>query len=144
MTQEKKQPGLGTQGGTFAIDAIRQSYMGERRCIAVPEWKWPATGEPMELWFGPITPSDMEKVDDRNPKNHLERSLLLMVATATDKGGKPLFQFGDVKHLKDTTEFTVLQRVFDFMLSSILDKDEAEKKIEEDPTSAGASSSPSG
>ena len=129
-----KKPDLGTQGGTAAVDAIRQSYMGERRCITVPEWKWPQTGEPMDLWFGPITPSDMEKVDAHDPSNNLERQLLLLVTTATDEGGKPLFEFGHIKHLKDITEFTVLQRVFDFMLSSWLDKADAEKKVDGDPT----------
>lgn len=143
MASPKTKPDLATQGGTAAIDAIRQSYMGERRSITVPEWKWPKTGEPMDLWFGPITTSDMEKVDAHNPKNNLERQLLLLVSTATDEGGKPMFEFGHIRHLKDTTEFTVLQRVFDFMLSSWLDKEEATKRIAEDPTSDGASPSPS-
>lgn len=132
-----KEPDLATRQGKRAIDMIRETYMGEKKCIRVPEW-----GD-LDLWFGPITPSAMEKVDDRDPKNNLDRQLLLLISMATDEGGKPLFQFGDAKYLKDTTEFTVLQRVFDFMLSSWLDKDEAEKKIKEDPTSAGDSNSQS-
>ncbi len=140
---EKKETDIASRGGTRAIDVIRQSYMGERRCIAVPEWKDPQTGEPLSLWFSPITPSAMEKVDDRNPKTNLDRSLLLLVQMAQDEGGKPLFQFGDVRHIKDNTEFTVLQRVFDFMFSSLLEKMDAEELIKSDPTSGGASPSPS-
>ena len=143
MPPRTKKPDIASRGTTRAIDVIRQSYMGERRRLTVAEWKDQRTGEPLDLWFSPITPSAMEKVDDRNPKNHLERSLLLLVQMAQDEGGKPLFEFGDVKHLKDNTEFTVLQRVFDFMFSSLLEKADAEKLIAEDPTSDGASSSPS-
>ena len=138
---KKPTPNVATRGGTRAIDVIRDSYMGERRSITVPEWKDRKTGEALTLWFGPITPSAMEKVDGRDPANNLERSLLLMVTTATDEGGKPMFEFGDIRHLKDTTEFTVLQRVFDFMLSSWLDKADAETAVKENPTSDGASSS---
>lgn len=133
----RKEPDLATRQGTRAIDRIRNSYMGEKKCINVPEW------DDLDLWFGPITPSAMEKVDDRDPKTNLDRQMLLLVGMATDEGGKPLFEFGDVKHLRDTTEFTVLQRVFDFMLSSWLDKKDAEKKIKKDPTSAGDSNSQS-
>ena len=131
---KKPTPAVAAPGGTRAIDVIRNNYMGERRSITVPEWGG------LALWFGPVTPSAMEKVDDRDPANNLERSLLLLVTMATDEGGKPLFEFGDVRHLKDTTEFTVLQRVFDFMLSSWLDK---ETSVKTNPTSAGVSSSPS-
>ena len=141
MPQQAKGKGpkkpVATRQGTRAIDQIRNRYMGERRSIVVPEW-----GD-LELWFGPVTPSAMEKVDDRDPASNLDRSLLLLVMMATDEGGKPLFEFGDVKHHKETTEFTVLQRVFDFMLSSLLEKAEAEKLVAKDPTSVGALSSPS-
>lgn len=133
----KKDAGLATHQGKRAIDRIRSRYMGDKKCITVPEW------DDLDLWFGPITPSAMEKVDDRDPKTNLDRQLLLLVSMATDEGGKPLFQFGDIHELKDTTEFSVLQRVFDFMLSSWLDKKDAEKKVKEDPTSAGDSNSQS-
>lgn len=139
----KKEPELGTRGGTRAIDMIRHSFMGERRCITIPEWKDPITEEPLDLWFGPVTPSAMEQVEERNPENNLARQLLLMVAMAQDEGGKPLFQYGDVKPIKDNTEFAVLQRVFDFMMASWLQKEDAKKKIKEDPTSDGDSNSPS-
>jgi hypothetical protein len=86
----------------------------------------------------------MEKVDGYDPKNHLERSLLLLVQMAQDEGGKPLFESGDIRHIKDNTEFTVLQRVFDFMFSSLLEKIDPEERIKSDPTSDGASPSPSG
>jgi hypothetical protein len=140
---DTKETDTASRGGTRAIDVIRHSYMGERRCITVLEWKDPQTGEPLDLWFSPITPSAMEKVDDRNPKTNLDRSLLLLVQMAQDEGGKPLFEFGDVRHIKDNTEFTVLQRVFDFMFSSLLEKVDAQQRIESDPTSGGASPSPS-
>lgn len=138
-----KKTDVASRGGTRAIDVIRHSFMGERRCITVPEWKH-LNGDPLDLWFFPITPSTMEKVDDYDPKNNLERSLLLLVQMAQDEGGKPLFESGDIKHIKDNTEFTVLQRVFDFMFSSLLDKVDAAERIESDPTSDGVSASPSG
>ncbi len=137
MPPKKKEPQLATRGGTRAIDMIRQNYMGERRCINVPEW-----GD-LDLWFGPVTPSAMEQVEERNPENNMARQLLLMVTMAQDEGGKPLFQYGDIIPIKENTEFSVLQRVFDFMLSSWLEKGEAKKKIKEDPTSDGDSNSPS-
>ncbi len=140
---QKKEPQLATRGTTRAIDAIRSSFMGERRCITIQEWKDPITGEPLDLWFGPVTASAMEQVDERKPETNLARSMLLLVTMAQDEGGKPLFQFGDVKTLKDTTEFSVLQRVFDFMFSSLLEKGEAKEKIKEDPISDGDSNSPS-
>ena len=111
--------------------------MGERRCITIAEW------DDLDLWFGPVTTVSMEQVDARDPKNNLERSLLMLVTMATDEGGKPLFEFGDIHTLKTTTEFAVLQRVFDFMLSSWMEKAEAKNRIAEDPTSGGGSSSPS-
>lgn len=123
-----KTPDIATRQGTRAIDMIRRNYMGERKSIVIPEW------EDLELWFGPVTPSAMEKVDARKPENNMDRSFLLLVTMAQDEDGKPLFEFGDVKYMKDTTEFTVLQRVFDFMLSSFLEKEDAEKKVNEDPT----------
>lgn len=133
----RKKPDIASQGTTRAIDQIRQRYMGERKAITVPEW-----GD-LEVWFGPVTTVTMEQVDERKPHNNLERQLLMLVTMATDKGGKPLFEFGDREYLKSETEFTVLQRVFDFMLSSWVEKAEAEKRIAKDPISDGGSSSPS-
>ena len=98
-----KEPDLATKQGKRAIDMIRDTYMGEKRCITIPEWKDRRDGEPLSLWFGPITPAAMEKVDDRNPKTNLDRQFLLLVSMATDEGGKPLFEFGDVKQLRDNT-----------------------------------------
>ena len=81
----------------------------------------------------------MEAVEARKPKNHLEKQLILLVNMATDKGGKPLFEMGDIHHLKKNCDFVVLQRVFGFMLSPFIDQEEADKEVAENPTSATAS-----
>ena len=128
MPRRQREPDVASQQGTRMIDTIRQHYSGERRCITIPEW-----GD-AELWFPPITSAVLEEVEERKPKSNSERQILMLVATATDTGGKPLFQYGDVTHIRSECELAVLQRIFDFMLSSWVGKKEAEKKVNEDPT----------
>ena len=126
--RKPKEPDIASRQGTRMIDTIRQHYSGERHCITVPEW-----GD-AELWFPPITSAVLEAVEMRDPKTNLDRQMLMLVNTASDKGGKPLFEYGDIHHLRQECELSVLQRVFDFMLSSWLNKQQAEKKVNEDPT----------
>ena len=134
---------VASRNGTNAIDVIRKRYMGERRCLVVQEWfdedRYP---EGLPMWFPPFTANLMGQIEDRDPKNHIERQMYMMVLTATDEGGKPLFRMGDVHHLMESCEWNVLQRVFDFMLSSWVSKEEATEMIEKDPTSGQSSPSP--
>ncbi len=129
--------------GMRAVDVIRKRYMGERRCLVVQEWfDEDEYQKGLEMWFPPMTGNVMEQVADREPKNDFERQLMLMVLTATDEGGKPLFRMGDISHLRERAEWSVLQRVFEFMLSPWITKEDADKMIAEDPTSGRNSPSP--
>ncbi len=127
---------VASHNGTRAVDVIRKRYMGERRCLVVKEWfDEDKYKEGLVMWFPPMTGNIMEQVADREPKNDFERQLMLMVLTATDEGGKPLFRMGDTSYLRQEAEWSVLQRVFEFMLSPWITKEEADKMIAEDPTS---------
>ena len=131
----KKQPGVASHKGMRAVDLVRNRYMGKRRCLVVKEWVdeelYP---EGLPMWFPPITIDTMQAVEVRGPKDNLERQLLMMVLNATDEGGSPLFQVGDVHVLRTETEYSILQRIFDFMLKSWVTKDQALKMVAEDPT----------
>ena len=137
-----KTPHVASHKGMRAIDVIRKRYMGERRCLVVQEWfdedEYP---KGLEMWFPPITSNIMGQIEERDPKNHIERQVFLMVLTATDEGGKPLFQMGDIHALAESCEWSVLQRVFEFMLSPWITKEDADKMIKEDPTSGQSSPS---
>ena len=141
--QRKPSDDVASHQGMRAVDVVRKRYMGERRCLVVQEWfdkdHYP---KGLLMWFPPITGTIMEQAASREPKNDFERQLMLMVITATDEGGKPLFQMGDLHALREQGEWGVLQRIFDFMLSSWLTKEEAAKMIGEDPISGQSSPSP--
>jgi len=132
-----KKKDLASRRGMKAVDLVRKRYMGERRCLVVKEWVdeefYP---DGLEMWFPPITMNTMQEVEARDPKDNLERQLLLMVLNAVDEGGKPLFNTGDTHALRNETEYAILQRIFDFMLSSWVTKEDAVKMVADDPTSA--------
>ena len=97
----------------------------------MPEW------DNMDLYFGPMTVADIEAIEERDPKSGHERNLILLVHKAKNADGKPLFQMGDVHHLKTEADWIVLQRVFAFMFETALSPEEAREKIDSDPTSGG-------
>ncbi len=138
-----KTPHVASHRGRRAVDVIRKRYMGERRCLIVQEWfdedLYP---DGLEMWFPPITGNLMQEVEARDPTNNFERQLVLMLLNATDKGGKPLFEMGDKDALMKSGEWSVLQRVFEFMLAPWITKEEATEMIERDPTSGQSSPSP--
>lgn len=137
---------VASHNGTRAVDVIRKRYMGERRCLVVKEWfDEDRYKDGLVMWFPPMTGNVMAQVADREElKTDFDRQLMLMVLIATDEGGSPLFRMGDVAHLKEQAEWTVLQRVFEFMLAPWMTKEDADKMIEEDPTSGRNSPLPTG
>lgn len=116
-----------------AVDIVLAHSKEERRAIVVPEW------DNLELWFGKITVSDLQTVAGLDPRDVHERNLMLLCLKAQDKEGNKLFALGDSPLLKREADWSILQNVVEFMYRKILSsKEEAAKKLEEDPTSGSA------
>jgi hypothetical protein len=114
------------------IDQIRAAFRRAKRSLAMPELGG------LVFWFGPVTPADMQAVEDRKPKDHHDRNLILLIHKAESETGKPLFQMGDLHYLKTECDYVVLQKVVNFMFDTITDE-EAKTAVETDPTSASVS-----
>lgn len=97
-----------------AIDIIRQASQTARRSIEIPEWRDP-DGHPLVLWFGRLTAADLQAIEERQPRDHHERNVLLLIHKAQDEGGQPIFEFGDRLALLREADFVVLQRIIAFM-----------------------------
>jgi len=115
-----------------AIDIVRASSAKARRSIVVKEWGG------LEIFFGKITVSDMEAVEERDPKTPQERNLILLCNKAQDSEGHPLFDKGDIHFLRTEGDFVILQRVFNFMFESAYNLAEAKAELAKNPSSASA------
>jgi len=115
--------------GTRPIDVIRRCSSSVKRSITIPEW------EDLTLYFGKITIADWEGVEAREPKSDMERNIYLLISMAKLENGTPAFATGDKMFLTNEADFTVLQRVINFMFQSVYESvQEAERAVEENPT----------
>lgn len=122
-----------------AIDSIAKRHQGLRRPITVPEWAGP-DGEPLTLYFGPLTTADMDDVaarlrkddgiDAEHPAREHDRRLGLLIMKAEDEDGNRVFEWGDMIQLREKAEWHVLQRILAFMYGSALPGKNAEERAE--------------
>ena len=121
-----------------SIDFIEESYTSARRMIEVPEWE--EDGKPMQLWFPPLTSADMGKVSEIDAKDRFHENCYLIVLMAENEDGSKRFALGDNVVLRNRADFIVVQRVVNFLYSThVMSEKEAQKAVEENPTSASAS-----
>ncbi|HEY2825253.1 MAG TPA: hypothetical protein VGI83_06885 [Gemmatimonadales bacterium] len=121
-----------------AIDRIRQKFTSALRPLVIPE-----LGE--TYYFGPLVAADMDAVRKSVEGKDVDEATLnlnLLVEKAMDAAGHPLFQAGDIEHLKRNLDWAVLQRIIGFMYQSTLTPMEAVKAVEaSDPNPSGSASS---
>lgn len=129
------------------IDKIKKRHAKVRRSIEVPEWG--AT-----LYFGPLTPNDMEAAVARmrdeglDPAMHeTHKRVTLLFLKAEDEEGNSVFEFGHRVEFMEKVEWAVLQRVVAFMYAASFSDDpvidlESAKKKSKKTRGSSASSSP--
>lgn len=124
------------------IDTIKKRAEKGRRSIEVPEWD-------VTLWFGPLTPNDIQAVRDRlldegkDPERHrTHERVTLLFAKAENEEGERVFDYGDRIAFMEHVEWAVFQRVMAFLYGSALTTlEDAKKKSEK--TESSDSTSPS-
>jgi hypothetical protein len=117
------------------IDIVRRQRQATRRELRIPEW------ENQRLFFSRLTVNDMETVGARDSKSTLDRNLHLVIVKAELEDGTPAFQTGDLPLLKREADFTVVQRIIDFMFaaaSGLPGSEEEADRIAQDPISGSA------
>jgi len=129
------------------IDTIKKRAVKGRRSIEVPEWA-------VTLWFGPLTPNDLQSVRDRlmdegkDPEKHrTHERVTLLFAKAENEAGERVFDYGDRIDFMEHVEWAVFQRVMAFLYGSALGDvrtlDDAKKKSAKTEISASTSRSES-
>lgn len=114
------------------MKAILEHISNERRSIVMKEWGG------AEVWFGKLVANDMLSVEERSPKNHIERNLILLTMKAENKDGTPLFGVGDLHALKSRIPWTQLSALIAFMYESMaMGGKEAAAAVAENPPSSG-------
>ena len=120
-----------------SIDFVEESFVSARRLYEVPEWI--EDKKPMQLWFPPLTSEDMGRLADLESKDRFHENCQLIALLAEHEDGTKRFALGDSMVLRNRADFIVIQRVVNFIYSShVMTKKEANKAVEEDPTSASA------
>lgn len=129
------------------IDTIKKRAEAGRRSVHVPEWD--AT-----LWFGPLTPNDIQAVRDRlldegkDPERHrTHERVTLLFAKAENEEGERVFDYGDRIAFMEHVEWAVFNRVMAFLYGSALGEvrtlEDAKKKSEKTENSDSTSQSES-
>lgn len=124
------------------IDQILQAGRDRRRSVTIPEWGG------LELFFAPLTTSDMIAVRERlvdlhgeEPAKHEEeRRVLLLIQKAQLPDGSKAFDWGDRLHLQEA-DYVGMQKALACMYGNLLTLEDAKKKSEETESSSSVSSS---
>ena len=82
------------------------------KCIEVEEWL--LNGEPLKIFFTPMTVKDQKKIGQRHPNFHenlfdAEVQMHIIIPKALDEKGDQLFDFGDKNWLSQRESSVVLR-----------------------------------
>jgi hypothetical protein len=128
---------MASKNGSRPIEVIKSRYQQSRQSVEVREWS--DTGEPLVVFFSPISSADVDKARslarnrDDNASDALENCYLL-VTKAEDEAGEKLFGLGDAMALYRQGGYLTVQRVVNQMYLTSLKAKEARQAIDEDPT----------
>lgn len=92
------------------MERVRQSYSSVPQRILVPEWADEA-GNPMEVFFTPITGIDDQTIEAREPKSNAERLVYRLILKSRDDAGRALFRWTDAPVLLKEVPYELLARV---------------------------------
>lgn len=119
---------MSESSGPRLIDHIRQQFHAARQSILIPEWG--REGDPLEIFWTPLTAHESESIKVRAPKSEADYNLLVLMSKARTSEGGPLFELGDRYMLETEADYTVIVRVVNAMLAPILSVDDAKKNSE--------------
>ena len=135
--------GVHAPGALRAIERIRRAYPTAPQRLVVPEFPDDA-GNPLEIFYFPKTGLDEQKIEAREPKDHIERFAYTLILKALDDAGKPLFQWGEAKRLMQFMPAEVLGNLA-LIIAGIRPNgtqpthEDLKREIEQDPTCVDAS-----
>jgi hypothetical protein len=117
-----------------AIDRARKAFHGVgRQRHEVPEWPDEA-GQPLEVFFTPLSQADLEALSVQSPKTVYEEHVYLLITKLRDDQGQPLFDYRDKQALMTEVESSVILRLKNaiWATSSIQTVDEAKAILGQD------------
>lgn len=128
--------------GEQAINCVLRGWDGRRRAIAIPEWP-DATGQPLVLYFGPMTEAEYRFVTtpEMQARGMTERWIAMLIHKAELENGSLAFERGHADYLSTKALWPVIQRVVDFMYAA--GKEGEATQPATDPTSGRSVGSPS-
>jgi hypothetical protein len=92
-----------------AIDRIRRLERANRRSMECPWWE-------MTVYWRPTTLADYDMVEERKPRNGVERMILILIHKLESENGDRLFDWGDKLYLMREVEAVHLQDIADQVL----------------------------
>jgi hypothetical protein len=117
-----------------AIDRARKAFHGVgRQRVLIPEWA-SEEGEPLAVYFTPLSQADLEALTVQAPKSPYEEHCYLLIAKLRDEQGQPLFDFRDKHSLMTEVESSIILRLKNLIwsTSSIATVDEAKQVLGDD------------
>jgi hypothetical protein len=128
------------------LERVRQSYSSVPQRILVPEWA-DEQGNPMEIFYTPITGIDDQTIEAREPKSNAERLVYRLILKSRDDNGRALFRWNDAPVLLKEVPYELLARVVLRIMGIAASGlgptvEDAKAELEADPNYISGSSSP--
>lgn len=99
----------------------------QRVCVLVPEW---GDGEPLEIFAGPMTCYDLDRIQKKHKdfltSQSIEGMVDLIILKAENKGGEKLFTLEDKPHLM-REPLSVVARVSNDLIGSVASIEDQQK-----------------
>jgi hypothetical protein len=92
------------------LERVRQSYSSVPQRLLVPEWA-DEEGNPLEIFYTPITGIDDQTIEAREPKSNAERLVYRLILKSRDDNGRALFRWTDAPVLLKEVPYELLARV---------------------------------
>jgi hypothetical protein len=126
------------------MERIHRVYQTAPQRILVPELP-DDEGQPLEVFYTPLTGVDDQAIEARDPKTGAERALYRLIHKANDDEGNALFQWRDAPVLLREMPYQVVLRIVSIIMGLEPNKtptvEAAKKDIQADPNSILSSSS---
>lgn len=133
------------RGRWSPLERVRKAALAQNapQRLLIPELP-NEDGQPLEIFWTPLTGIDEQTIENREPKTGAERATLRFILKARNDEGRALFRWDDCDVLMKELPFNVILRV----VNAVMDAkpatvEEAKSLIEADPPCTSDSTLPS-